>query len=1222
MKYLNVLAGILAILSAIGGQWLLLRGQTTAAVGLYAVGILLALWAFRPYRDIAQPYTPQPGTLQRLNPLWLLPILLLPGGVAALALDRLQPESPSNLFWLIHIASILLFLACVYFVENRTRPPDADEPPPPPWKTSERLALFGILFIGLFLRLYQLPDYPFGTWFDEASIGLEAQRILRESQYRPLFIAAINAPGHYVYLVSALFALLPPVTYVIRLASVLLGLLTIPAGFLAGRHLFGRGPGLIVAFLVAVSRWDVNFSRIGMFNISLPLFAFLAIAFLLRGLRRNRLTDYAWAGVFLGFGLDFYVAFQIFFVVVALFSLHHIATHLCAFPYQWKGFVVAAAAAVLFLAPLAAYALDQPDVYFGRTRTLSIFNEYPPEQAWEAVRESATKHLLMYNLRGDPNGRHNLPGAPMLASVAGALLVLGLALSLSRFWKARSLLLIVWFLGMMTGGVFAVSFEAPQSLRAIGTLPVVYLLGTVPLALLWQNWRATPVGGRFPRLYVWPLLVLLAFVAVPNYQLYFERQKNDFAVWNAFSTGETIAGQRIAAEKDSADIHLTALYANHPSVRYVSRSEPFWQRVDTTASLPLRAASERDVLILLDSERRSYFEEAQRYYPNAQFVEHKPPFGGPTSLYEIRLSPEDIASIQGLNVAYFAGAEWSGPPVATAQQQAVAEQWPQDAPLPAPFSAEWSGILSVDRYGPHKLTVRAPGPAELWVDEELVASGDGGEIFAALELAIGNHSLRIRAAQPGSAEQTGPVEFLWQRPGEAEQLVPSWALNVPPVTNNGLLGRYYSNGDWREPVAFAQIDPQISLYFHNIPLPRPYTVEWEGKIAIPQAGIYALGIESIDESELFIDGERVAASPEPNQYDEGLVNLDAGLHDIRIRFADRTDHTHVNLFWTPPGRGRQIVPAEALFPPQGSYAHVEVADLSVFDEAPPAAFVIEAESVAADEVRSVRFETVSDDFERPRGIAAANGRLYVADPEARALLVLEASGRRVARVRQSDRRFSEPVDVAADAAGNVYVLDAAGGGQVSVHDADGDFVRVVPIPGGMADRARGLGVDAQDRIWLAVTPALVVAAFDTNGQELIRFSTAQGGADLQPVDVAFHAPDAVYVSTVGVTALMRFSQDGEILDSWPLVGANSVDGPHLALAPDGVVYASQPEQGGLLRLAPAAGPDGEADVQAWILPPAEPVRKTVGIALDPSGELLLTDSENGRVYRVPTAQAE
>ena len=265
-----------------------------------------------------------------------------------------------------------------------------------------------------------------------------------------------------------------------------------------------------------------------------------------------------------------------------------------------------------------------------------------------------------------------------------------------------------------------------------------------------------------------------------------------------------------------------------------------------------------------------------------------------------------------------------------------------------------------------------------------------------------------------------------------------------------------------------------------------------------------------------------------------------------------------------------------------------------------------------DEERTAAFEIVRDTFERPRGVATANGRLYVVDSSQRSMFVMDGDGRRIAEIRRSNRRFSEPVDVAADASGNIYVLDAGNGGQVSIHDADGGFVRVIPLSDNMVEKSRGLDVDREGRIWLAITPALAVAAFNADGQELARISTVLEGGDFQPVDVAFHADDAVYVSTAGSTSVIRFSLSGEPLKLWPLASANSADGPHLSLDSGGAVYVTQPELGGFLRISG----DEEQGIEVWELPASQPIRKLVGIDVGPDGELLLTDSENGRVYRV------
>ncbi len=264
------------------------------------------------------------------------------------------------------------------------------------------------------------------------------------------------------------------------------------------------------------------------------------------------------------------------------------------------------------------------------------------------------------------------------------------------------------------------------------------------------------------------------------------------------------------------------------------------------------------------------------------------------------------------------------------------------------------------------------------------------------------------------------------------------------------------------------------------------------------------------------------------------------------------------------------------------------------------------------EERTTGFETVSSGFERPRGVTIANGNIYVVDPSLGALFVLDGAGQQIAEIDGSDRRFVEPVDVAADGDGNVYVLDAGDGGQVSVHGVDGVFQDVVPIPDGAADRSRGLDVDARGRIWLAMTPALAVAAFDTSGRELIRISTSFEGTDLQPVDVVFQSDSSILVSTAGMTSVLRFDAAGALLNLWPLVTANSVDGPHLALDSEGVVYVTQPEQGGILRIS---GNNVE-DLEAWVLAGGPPLRKLVGITAGDPGSLVVTDSDNGSVYRL------
>lgn len=93
--------------------------------------------------------------------------------------------------------------------------------------------------------------------------------------------------------------------------------------------------------------------------------------------------------------------------------------------------------AFLVISPVVQFALQDPDTFWSRTKEASIFRDKTREQAWVAIKSNVQKHLLMFNYSGDRNGRHNLPGAPMLNPVVGALMILGLGLSLWRWRDPR-----------------------------------------------------------------------------------------------------------------------------------------------------------------------------------------------------------------------------------------------------------------------------------------------------------------------------------------------------------------------------------------------------------------------------------------------------------------------------------------------------------------------------------------------------------------------------------------------------------------------------------------------------------------------------------------------------------------------------------------------------------------------------------------------------------------
>ncbi|PJF45618.1 MAG: hypothetical protein CUN48_17970, partial [Candidatus Thermofonsia Clade 3 bacterium] len=140
---------------------------------------------------------------------------------------------------------------------------------------------------------------------------------------------------------------------------------------------------------------------------------------------------------------------------------------------------------------------------------------------WANVR----RHLLMFNVFGDPNGRHNLPGNPMLDAVTAPLLVVGAAYALRRMAQPAYLFLLLWMLFGLMGGALSLDFEAPQSLRANAALPVAYILAALPLATLSRAWMLA-AGRYYPQALRAPAFLLAIAVIDLNAYTYFVRQAN------------------------------------------------------------------------------------------------------------------------------------------------------------------------------------------------------------------------------------------------------------------------------------------------------------------------------------------------------------------------------------------------------------------------------------------------------------------------------------------------------------------------------------------------------------------------------------------------------------------------------------------------------------------------------------------------------------------------
>lgn len=1133
--------------------------QLTEALLLYGVAAILFVVALRHTPPESEgDYPDMPPPQMPASRRWGVVALLAASLLALLwSLVLFSDERPPAIAWLFYLSSVGTFLAAFWLAESPLRLPSWEEimqcvrhiKP-------EHIILILLLAASLFIRVYRLGELPLGVWYDEADNGLWARQMNKDPEFQPIYVGPANLPWHYLSLIALSFRIFGDGIVAVRLVSALFGTLTVWATYLLVRDLFGPRMGLVGAFIMAVSHWNVNFSRVGMYGITAPLFILLVPYLLNKGIRSQRRVHFALAGVALGLGMCFYISYLLFVPVIGFLLLHTILSRRHFLRHYISHLVIFAIAVIVAVAPIAFFAARYPNIFFNRTRTTSIFKDKTREQAISALKESATKHLLMFNYRGDGNGRHNLPGEPQLDLVTSVFFVLGVVYSLYRFRDPRYAALVVGLLVMLSGGIFSLDFEAPQSLRAIGTLPISHLLGFVAMARLWREFDLTFCPRRAG--YGWlAVLPMLAYVGYTNLNIYFVKQANDFAVWNAYSTAETFTARRMKEMGSGYDYHVISLYFQTPTVRFLAPEITSYKRLETTDSMPIYDTTDKDTVLFIDPERRTLYEDVRRFYPTGKFEEITPPFGGPVILYIAQLTPAQIRGIQGLAATYYSNETWDGQPALQRKDDQISFDWSQQPPLSLPFSVEWQGTLRVPRYGSYRLGLRAPAQAELFIDETLVLD-KSGEIK--MPLAEGNHALRIRAVGA-----MGAMDFYWQPPGMAPQIVPMSALYLnPPVTNNGLLGRYFPNANWQGEPALMKIDPSLGLYFHITLLPRPYTVEWSGKLNVPTAGTYAFGLESIDDSWLYINDKLVVEAHVGNQYQQGQITLQAGLHDIRVRYTDKSNWSHINLFWSPPGKPRQIIPAAYLLPPQGSYPEMVEAAKPI-QTTPVEHGALELTLVATWGGPG----SGEGQFKEPRDIAVDNqGHVYVADTGNKRVQVLDAEGKFLTQWQKGDQPFVEPLALVVNSAGEILVLDSE---VIWVYrfGSDGEYRGKFAGPEAQLYHPRGMSIDAQDQVYVADTGGGRFVVFDASGNRVATYGTMgkDTGQFIEPTDLVVTESGDIFAVDNSNYRIQHLDVFGRYLGEWAIPVANAYNGPHIELAPDGSLLVTAPEAGLIQRFA-------------------------------------------------------
>jgi 4-amino-4-deoxy-L-arabinose transferase-like glycosyltransferase len=396
---------------------------------------------------------------------------------------------------------------------------DPGSPLPNPKATCRLIALFLILAVAAFFRLYRLDEIPPGVTHDEADTGYFVASVYRGT------VAPVDIPYGYAYqpftkYSGALFmALFGTTDLALRLHSAFFGVVLVFVTYLWVRELFGELAGLGSAGLIAVSFWAVSSSRFALNPAPAPALFGGAVAFLWCALRdrQRRRRRWSWslfalllAGSLYAYETAIAAAISLVLLFAYLASVHRVCFRRHA---VWFGGALIAAG--LLAAP---HLLDPAS--WARTSAQSGPLQAVCQGSFKPILSSAISALGTFSFRGDSLVTYNLPGRPVFDPITSLFFYGGIALCVWRWREPGYAFVLMWMAAGMVPSL--ITGEWGSTLHSGGAKVPILVLPV--LCAVWVGrYVARHLGSRWANVFAVSCIIWLVVTAAATGYDYFVR---------------------------------------------------------------------------------------------------------------------------------------------------------------------------------------------------------------------------------------------------------------------------------------------------------------------------------------------------------------------------------------------------------------------------------------------------------------------------------------------------------------------------------------------------------------------------------------------------------------------------------------------------------------------------------------------------------------------------
>lgn len=512
------------------------------------------------------------------------------------------------------------------------------------WRAALGLGLIVALAAGL--RFWRLDAVPPGFHYDEAYEAWEAWRVITQPGYRPIFFAGnFGVEPMFIYLTSLAFRLFGETPAVMRGVAALIGTLTVPALLGLGRELalndrrFPPAAAWLAALALAIMRWHITFSRVGIEPILVPFFLVLLLWAFWRAQRTGSLLAWGATGALAGASLYIYPAARLLPVLFGGLTLLALMAARRKCPAENGGaesprpaarrsgvtpllrsLIVAWLVAGLVALPMAWNWLQHPDQLLLRSSQIAVG---PGDAARGTPLQNLLATLGMFSVRGDRDPRSNVPGMPAFDPLISVPFMIGVGLALWRWKRPVFASLMLALLLMLVPTIL--SEHAPHFRRAVGATPMgalfiglgaAAILGRrsdaapatayVPRPLAASGWEPAVLAGQMDRLRWWGRVVAVATIlsgsAIHSASAYFDVWGRSNALFYAYDEGLWEIGRYVLELKDDTHLFLSPRPATDMTLAFAWRNGPPVRRFDGRHAFIVPSGNRPATYIIIDHE--------------------------------------------------------------------------------------------------------------------------------------------------------------------------------------------------------------------------------------------------------------------------------------------------------------------------------------------------------------------------------------------------------------------------------------------------------------------------------------------------------------------------------------------------------------------------------------------------------------------------------------------